>query len=642
MDLPKAIRTARKEPHLVQGPGGQYVGAPRGATTKAGVRANRRAFDADVKTGAAGGDWYTRARADNALLPGPDPARQRLFAREQALWSAQANPDTNLNFALQAHNAYEMGQPLTKARTGQQARTYAMARDAGVDIPLGPKTGIYGQHLDPTAEHATTGTNDIWHARGFGFRGDPVANPMVGHNGGPALDDLAAAVDPANITYKPFSRALSGEEHKFLDYETVLAVDRANRAGLGGRSDWNAHEIQAAPWVTGKGRQLAVKHFKTKDLSPEQIDWGVAQASKSYPDFFDKYTALGTFEAQTYAKGRHLAGLQDREGFAAHPASSWMGEDGRDIIYNALHAYTRPTVKATGLYTPKATGITENNRAFVARPLVGMSPDGKAGPKVDDASKAMLDIAEGVRAYVDVQGGGAWHKRIENAPAGASGSVFVPNDGPMTVDQLLALGDASNGPIGTPVPPPGEMGPIQPATLGDVVDTGNGATITNWWPGPPTGTETGKALKSGMNADIQQIVPGAPPKRIKVQSNLMDYEEAWQAEEGSGEATRKLMSLFDNQYGPAALDHLDSDPGIRRIMLEKNERDLAALAAEGNLPLRQDVLNARRIISEGGFRGLFEAMQRGELLPAVAIPLLGLGAFLGSQQEEPAAGQPGA
>ena len=72
----------------------------------------------------------------------------------------------------------------------------------------------------------TTGTNDIWHARGFGY---------TNKDGG------------------TFSRALSAQEHRFLDYETMLAVARARDRNLGGRSDWKAGEIQAAPWVAGKG-----------------------------------------------------------------------------------------------------------------------------------------------------------------------------------------------------------------------------------------------------------------------------------------------------------------------------------------------------------------------------------------------------
>lgn len=50
--------------------------------------------------------------------------------------------------------------------------------------------------------------------------------------------------------------AFSTQEHRFLDHETVLAVDRANQKKLGGRSDWTAPELQAAAWIAAKGKGL--------------------------------------------------------------------------------------------------------------------------------------------------------------------------------------------------------------------------------------------------------------------------------------------------------------------------------------------------------------------------------------------------
>lgn len=573
MSTEDAIKAARGEPHLIQDASGQYVGAPRGVTSLEDLGVMRSNFDLDVAQGAEGADWYTRARASNVDLAGPDPERQRLLAQEQALWSAQANPDTNLNFALQGHNAYEMGVPLDKVRTGQQARTYREARDAGVDIPLGKKTGVYGMHLDPTSPYATTGTNDIWHARGFGY---------------------------TNADGEQFSRALSDQEHRFLDYETMLAVDRANKARLAGRDDWVAHEIQAAPWVAGKGKALAQQIAGKGNVPTEaQLAEGLRRAGMTYPDFVPKYTANATYEVVPYSKSGHLAGVgagdeATRMAYSSEPAISWVDENGRDIIYDALGAYQSPTLAATGVYTPPGGGL-EINKAFVAQPLVGLTEGG-----VDPASRGMLDFGEMLRGYLGAQGASAWHSTLKNVPAGEQGSLFVPMEGPVDAERLVELGRMGS-----------EYG------LPDFVDTGRGVTLTNFYPGPPSGAVTGRNLKTGLGEGVQSIM-GASPERVKVDSSYLPILEAGddprQGVPGSGYATDKLLELAD-MYPVAARNA--EDPRIAQQALALADLD-EAYAARGLGATREDIQTARRIFAERGFEGLREARRQGIALPGIA------------------------
>lgn len=588
MDTPTAIQTARGEPHLIQDASGQYVGGPRGVTSLEDLGVMRSNFDLDVAQGAEGADWYTRARQSNVELAGPDPARQRLLAQEQALWSAQANPDTNLNFALQGHNAYEMGVPLDKVRTGQQATTYRDARDAGVDIPLGPKTGIYGMHLDPTSPYATTGTNDIWHARGFGY---------TDADGG------------------QFSRALSDQEHRFLDYETMLAVDRANEGNLAGRSDWLAHEIQAAPWVAGKGKSLA-QQIAGKGNVPteEQLAEGLRRASMTYPDYLPKYTANATYEVVPYSQSGHLEGIGAgddaiRAEYSTQPGLSWMGDTDRDMIYDALGAYQSPTISATGVYTPPGGGL-EINRAFVAQPLVGLTEGG-----VDPASRGMLDFGEMLRGYLGAQGASAWHNTLKNVPAGEQGSLFVPMDGPVDAQTLVDLGEMG-GKYGLP----------------DFVDTGRGVTLTNFYPGPPSGATTGKNLKVGLGEGVQGIM-GSSPERVKVDSSYLPILEAGddprQGVPGSGYATDKLLELAD-MY-PTAAGKLESG-NIRSRASSQADID-ESYAARGFGATREDIQTARRIFADRGFEGLRKAREQGIALPGIAafLSLYGLQADEGGE-----------
>lgn len=585
MDTPTAIRTARGEPHLIQDASGQYVGGPRGVTSPDDLRVMRENFDRDVAQGAEGADWYTKARKSNVVLAGPDLEKQRLLAQEQALWSAQANPDTNLNFAMQAHNAYEMGVPLEKARTGQQARTYREARDAGVDIPLGKKTGIYGMHLDPTAPYATTGTNDIWHARGFGY---------------------------TNADGEQFSRALSDQEHRFLDYETMLAVDRANQARLAGRNDWVAHEIQAAPWVAGKGKSLAQQIAgKGKVPTEVQLSEGLRRAGMTYPDYVPKYTANATYEIVPYSKSGHLEGIGAgddaiRAEYSTQPSLSWTGNTDRDMIYDALGAYQSPTISATGVYTPPGAppgkGL-EINKAFVAQPLVGLTEGG-----VDPASRGMLDFGETLRGYLGGQGASAWHTTLTNVPTGQQGSLSIPMQGPVDAERLVELG---------------RMGAAY--GLPDFVDTGRGVTLTNFYPGPPSGTATGKNLKKGLAGDIGALM-GSAPQRVKVDSSYLPILEAGpdprQGVPGSGYATDKLLELA-SQY-PTAAAKLESG-GIRNRAMSQADID-ENYSARGFGATREDLQTARRIFAEQGFEGLRKARKQGIALPGIAafLSLYGL------------------
>lgn len=594
MSTAEAVKTAKKQPHLMQDSSGQYVGAPRGVTRKADLRVMRENFDKDVAAGASGGNWYTRARAFNEQIAGPDPAKQKLAAAEQALWSAQANPDTNMNFALQGHNAYEMGEPLAKVRTGAQAETYRKARDAGLAVPLGKKTGVYGQHLDPTVPHATTGTNDIWHARGFGY---------------------------TNSDGKLFSRALTPQEHRFLDYETMLAVDRANKAELAGRTDWAAHDVQAAPWVAGKGRALAVTAAKQRarrggigdnggpamdiEPTPEELAEGIRKASMTYPDYAPKYTAQATSERVPYVGSGHLSGIvggddATRAAYSLDPRASWTDEGGRDILYDALGAYQLPTQRATGFYTPPG-GKLETNPATVAKPLVGIT-----GGDVDPASRRMLDLAETLRAYTDAQGAGAWHMGLTNVPPGQQGSLNVPLEGPASTDTLLALRDL------------GER-----YGIGDVVDTGSGVNMTNFYPGPPGGAETGKALRTGLADEIRALTGSSPSRQKIVSSYLPVMEEA--GAPGSGTATRNLIDLLD-RYPESVVAKLDANDALRARYASGADLD-AEMAAKGFGEARPDIQNARRILSESGLAGLKAALREGKVaLPAV-VALVGAAAL---------------
>ena len=574
LPLDEALGIARSEQHIIPKGQGGFIGAPSWVKTTEDLQKMRADFDAQVAEGLEGAPWYQKAQAGIKEMAGPDPRRQHLLSQEQALFSSQAPPDPNMGFALTAHNAYEAGKPLPLVRTGAQARSYIKGREEG-EIPLGAKTGVYAKHLDPTMENPITGTNDIWHARTFGY---------VDKDG------------------KPWDSALTAQQHSFMDAETMLAVDRANAAKLGGRDNWNAGEIQAAPWVNRKTYGLM-----------EQFGWPYekarSEALKSYNEAFDKYTAFGTHEATPGIGTRHLpnvpgSSFEERAAFSA--PRNWQSPEGRDVIYDALGMYQRPTIPATGVYQ-SAAGPLETNPAAVARPMVGIvGPTGERG--MDPASRAMMTGAEGLRAYSDVQNMGAFSMPIHGQKAGVSSSVELPSRAPLTLAQIGEL-QRVGGEIGLP----------------NLIDYGKSSVLTSFGD-QPTVRELGKGIKArgeelSRIASGREIGPMQPPERVKLDTGMVNYEPQFARQEGTGAATHLLMRTLKDKNAPAMFAKLDKDPAIRAKILERMNLD-AELAARTGQPVREDVQRAREIISRDGLTGLLRALRSGVALPAAAmVPL---------------------
>lgn len=580
LPLDEALNIARSEQHILPKKEGGFIGAPYWVRNSQDLAKMRADFDAQVAEGLAGAPWYQKAQAGIKEVAGSDPRRQHLLAQEEALFSAQAPPDPNLGFALTAHNAFEAGVPAEKVRTGAQARAYLAGRETG-EIPLGAKTGVYARHLDPTLEDPITGTNDIWHARSFGYA-TPVKN-----------------AEGAITGSKPWDRALTAQQHSFMDAETMLAVDRANQAKLGGRSDWTAGEIQAAPWVARKTQGLM-----------EQFGWPYekarAEALKSYNEAFQKYTAYGTHEATPGMGVRHLpdvptAPQAEREAFAA--PRTWQGPEGRDVIYNALGMYQRPTLPATGVFQ-SAAGPLEINPAAAARPMVGFS--GKAGTReIDPASRAMMTGGEAFRAYMDAQNMGAFSTPIRGQKAGQSLSLELPSRGPLTLAQIGDLQRVGRD-IGLP----------------NLIDYGERSVLTSFGD-QPTVAQLGKSIKTrgeelSRIASGTEVGPVMPPQRVKLDTGAIDYEKAFASPEGSGMATRILQQAVRTKEAPAMIAKLDADDALRAKVLERLNLD-ADLAAKTGQPVRQDIQRAREIFAREGLTGLFRALARGVSLPAAAL-----------------------
>lgn len=604
LDADKATKVAEYEPHLLPSSAageGAYVGGPRNIKNRRQLTKQRGILDDTIERGAEGGDWYDRYRKSVEDVTGGNKKDDLWMTSIEGQYSAGVDPGSELAFSIKDTNsAIARGKPVKPARPAQQeASIRAIENNDPSEFMLGKKTGEYARRVNPAATHerTATGVNDFRHARNLGY---------------------------TEVTGEAQRNGLGAPAHRFMDYETALAVDRANQKGLAGRSDWTGEQIQAAPWVAQKADDLysrGAKSYNNKaqamaqagDNRPvEEIAKELAfnDANRTIGDFYGKHTAFATHEPQPYVNAGQLPRLADasdaeKAAFASDPRSRWdFAPGGRDAIYSGMRlddtgyaVRTRPTTEMQGIYDPPGAA-REYNPGYVARPLVAFD-SGKV-KSVPEADRGLMDAGEATRAYLDVQGAGAWHKPWVGGQLGQSNSVSIArNPGAATADEIESLGKIGD-----------KYG------LGDVVDTGEGFTMTRFYPEPDK--ISSKDLK-GMLSEVDEVVPGSDMTRAKVDSGYQSMFE--DAAPGSGEVTGKLMDTLDD-VPEATRKALDNNPHIPEAAAMRLERDAELATKYGTN--RADIQKAREIISEGpGWIGrLKDALSKGVILPATAAVLI--------------------
>ena len=617
LDQTEAVRQARRGAHLVRGTDGQYVGAPRGMDSPGALRALRRRLDELSVEGESGRDWYDASEAGNLEIAGPHADRTALLAAEQGLWSAGATPDVNLGHVIKGHNAYEAGAPVQVGRwPSTQGQRYIDARDAGGVPSGGPKTGIYGGHLDPFVDSPITGTNDIWHARAFGY---------------------------TNTDGSLFDRGLSPQEHAFMDAETLLSAERMNTS----RSTdiWDARGSQAAIWVRMKGADLAERGGLT-------LEEGMAEARKSYPDYFDKNTLSATYEAFPGVDTGHLPEIQGMP-WAQRQAYTdevpWTTQAGNDVIADELGMYSQRTTPGTGYFG----GDVNPNRT--ARPLIARS----AEEGVNRRDAAVLTAGHALRGLLDAQNASAYHHLRPDAKAGKRTSLSIGLDRAATPDEMRGLESLSERhfPIDT-----GAGVTLMAESVADLsrselqalaMKKGLPATGTNEALRQRLAVSSRDVLKrmttewqpaisdAGVVRDPQGLLYG-PPRgteipgvtdlgRVGVDSNYQSLLELEDAVPGGGVVTDKILDLAAkaDALAPTTSARL-SAPSIRRRAGLLAERD--DLLADIYGGIREDLQNFRRIFAEKGLAGIRAARESGVALPAWVLAFLGANELRGERE----------
>lgn len=609
------LRAARAGKHLKPDTSGGYVGAPRTVDSPQALGKMRRDLDQDFIDSVDAvrladperlGTWYDRAKSGMAQMTEPYQLPRTL--EQHGVYSAGVAPESELTFALKHLNSRVYGDPKMAYR-GAGMRTLDRAVAADEPAEMGFKIGEYADKNDPRLPNTGLfGVNDFRRAQGMGYT-DPQGNP--------------------------WKAGVSDTMHPFMDLETALQVDRANKATTGGRSDWYGPHIQELPWVYGKGQDLysrgSSKTGRYGGDPLEGIKLALQDANKTAIDYAYKHAGSATHEAIPGASTGHVPSMIDAplsERIAYGNEGRWdrpvpeaalsefpeVGAGNRDAIYSALGYRQLPTIEASGAYLPEGASAYEMQPVKIARPLLDF-PTGGEG-LIAPETKQLMDFSERFRALNDAQE--AFGYNLPNTMGDVTGkNAAVLDTRRLNPDRNL---DPATG-----VPPTADQMGALTAALGDtgygIAPTSRGATIFPFDPNATT-KDVNKMLK-----DKRKELEGIYPSDIETSLNSSGYgpgvgkytPEGFTASEPfSGQATKGLLK--EASYLPqSAVQNLSESEFVRQAIREKMRRDAALEGA------RADIQNTRQFFAEADWAKAVDLIRKG-MSPTAALAALGYSA----------------
>jgi hypothetical protein len=632
MPLDEALTEVGSQPHLIpagkQSPG-KFVGGPRDIKSWQALTKMRDKLDANIDAGVEGGDWYRRYRDDVSLVTGGDANQAKVMADTQAQFSAGVDPGSELGFALKETSGILAGMPTKAARPAQhQAMLNAAALNDTSVLQLGPKTREYAKNILPFQSRLlATGVNDFRWANEMGFR-EPDGSPFRG--------------------------TLTESQHTFVDYETALAVKRANARKLGGRSDWTGQEIQAAGWVAQKADALfetskkryvenaitqmtaeGRNDFSAKAIETTARKLAFGDANRTIGDHFQKHTLYATHETipgTSLTDTGHLSGMGNatqaqRDVIGIDPRGSFAtAPRGRDAPYagftyegpsgpTGFAMRVQPTIPMQGVYE-NTRGKLELNPGEVARPLVGLQTSGALPKSIAPADRKIVEAVEALRGGLSGQDISAAHIVTDSGRISDRNAVRVSLLSELTPQEAVDFRNVA-----------------QKYGYDDVADTGDGATLTNF--AGPKHAPTAKELPSLMS-ELKAIRPDVGGgQRSSVDSVAVFLDEAWAKGEGSGAVTKIVTDAINAT--PEIKSAMNRNPYLGDIALNYIERDKDLAKIFG--PGRKDLERFRRVVASGPgwVDKLMKDMSKG-VLPATGFILLGISAAQQGEERQPPSG----
>lgn len=609
------LRAARAGKHLKPDTSGGYIGAPRTVDSPQALGKMRRDLDQDFIDSVDAvrladperlGTWYDRAKSGMSQMTEPYQLPRTL--EQHGVYSAGVAPESELTFALKHLNSRVYGEPKMAYR-GAGMRTLDRAVAADEPAEMGFKIGEYADKNDPRLPNTGLfGVNDFRRAQGMGYT-DPQGNP--------------------------WKAGVSDTMHPFMDMETALQVDRANKAQTGGRSDWYGPHIQELPWVYGKAQDIysrgSSKTARYGGDPLEGIKLALQDANKTAIDYAYKHAGSATHEAIPGPNTGHVPSILNaplEERIAYTNTGRWdrpvpeaalnefpeVGAGNRDVIYSALGHRQLPTLDASGAFLPEGATVYDMQPVKIARPLLDF-PTGGEG-LIAPETKQLMDFSERFRALNDAQE--AFGYNLPNTMGDVTGKNALMLD-------TRRLNPNRNLDPATGVQPSTEQMGALTAALEDtgygIAPTSRGATIFPFNPNATT-KDINKLLKSK-----RKEIEGIYPSEIETSLNSSGFgpgvgkytPKGFTATEPfSGEATKGLLK--EASYLPqSAVQNLSESEFVRQAIKEKMRRDAALPGA------RADIQNTRQFFAEADWAKAVDLIRKG-MSPTAALAALGYSA----------------
>lgn len=391
---------------------GQYIGAPPGVSSPQKLAALRTRVANLAREGAEGRMWYERSSKEILDAVGGDVDEADKLIQAIAVTSPGTPVKNNFDYALQAYSQWKAGEPIKSGRF-PQAMSKKLEEIFNGDQWAGRKTDDFYNnlmiHIDPSRTGPVTG--DIWMLRAFGFT-------------------------------KP-NEMPSPRQYQFITEETQRIAQEFG---------WEPHQVQAAIWVTMKGRSENPAVKKATEASSEKKGWikfevnprtgkkervvidqanhmknwlkhamkhdltkeDIERAKFDYADALADNRGQISWESIPGRTSNHMpqmfdAPYEQQAEYHVAISKAFLDENGEDIIAKRLGLLSPGDFEAPGFFEGKVSPGSQT----VA--LMPRQYKGAASGDIEKSSQDLVAAYAAVRGILMKQDGVGWHRPFYKA-----------------------------------------------------------------------------------------------------------------------------------------------------------------------------------------------------------------------------------
>ena len=416
---------------------GQYVGAPKGIDTPQALGSMRRKITKLADEGVEGRFWYERSSQQLLNAVGGDVDEADKLIQAIAVTSPGTKVRGNFDYALQAYSQWKAGEPIRTGRFPAAMSKKLKSIFEGKDWAGRKTDDFYNNlmiHIDPSRTGPVTG--DIWMLRAFGFA-------------------------------KP-NEMPSPKQYEFITRETQRVATE-----LG----WEPHQVQAAIWVTMKGRsenpgvkritektseeagwlkyttnasgkrervisdpekhiQNWMKHSLAHDLTGEDI----ARAKFDFADALQGNLGQVSWESIPGRTGNHMpemfnAPYEQQVEYHVEVSKAFLDDAGDDLVAKRLGILSPGDFEAPGYYEGKVSPSTQTEIVAPRR------YKGKAYGELEPSSIDLIEAYAAARGILMKQDSVDYHRPFYNAQVVDSNGIEIQIGRNLTEPETAALAD---------------------------------------------------------------------------------------------------------------------------------------------------------------------------------------------------------